>query len=622
CTSGGGTMRYWAIVVATAVVMAAHARSLWNDSLTRVGAAANIGAALHYAAFGSLPGIQSCCSSYGNRWNPTWGVAAAAERQLGIIGNWPSAFHLRIGIENMSGTLERQEFIANVIVGDRLLPGVSQYRLDATLWALALSPSFRLETHHRFGIEFGTRLDWIFVKRYTQREHLMSPASGAVFENRLRTRNESSGAIPTAATVGAALQASVTYTLPLDSTWQLRPELRWQLALTPIADVPWRIHRITAGVALLRSLNRQPLAPSPQQPPPPVTPPSPAFNVTVDILGSRRGGNDTVFVEVPARAIVHRTMVMPVIFFAPHSSTLDSVSIVQLSRIIEAARAHGTRLRLAPSSAPDEADSVRHARFLTVLQALHAAHIAVSDTPAQHPIPRGRTPLLADELRAVWLESWQPLLMERSDTLAIADPALSALITARLEPPITGGHIEGLFEQDGQQRAFAVRPNGQILIQLSPARLLQRQASHFRWSAAVNTDSATIAQRRGNGIIVPAVTVRSTRWVGNSSNEEIMLMRCEFDSTSPAQLDSAVVQLVRNAITRGQTVTLIGSTDSLGTSSYNRTLAQRRIEAALGLLNLPISSVRTEIRIGNTAADPGIYGRIAGRGVFVRIEPQ
>lgn len=367
-----------------------------------IGVAASGGVNLHDAQFGSFPGVQSCCSSFGTQWTPTVGIAGIVEHDGHGLASIPIALQLRMGITQLGGTLTRDEFIGNVIVGDSLVRGTSRHQLEATLWAVSAEPLLRflLPTHPAFSFDVGARFDWIVVARFAQQEQLTNPAAGVYFETRNRTRNTASGSIPTAAQFGAALSAGMSYSIPLTARWTLRPELRGSLGITRLADVPWHVHRIVAGIAFLH--RPESIQPTVAPPAPIVEPPPPplAFDVETRVLGIHRRSGDTSIVELPARRIERRSMVLPVVFFAPQSAALDSAAEQQIALVARAAQRSSAPIHLAPSTAPDEPDSLRLLRFRAVVERLRAFGVRVAPSPIEAPRPAQVPLAITDELRA------------------------------------------------------------------------------------------------------------------------------------------------------------------------------------------------------------------------------
>lgn len=601
----------------------AFCRAIPLDSVYRFGGFGGIGVSHHEATFGALPGVPSCCSNYGGSWNLTWGVGLIGERSIGYIQQLPAVAQLRIGVHNYSGQLERDEFIANVIVGDRVYRGVSRYQLDASLWALTLEPLLRVQmpTHQAIGFDFGTRIDWIVRAQYRQQEQLINPSSGATFETGTTVRNQSSGAIPTHATIGAALQAGISYSLAIDSLWTLRPELRGHFALTPVADVPWRVHRLLAGVTLVGSFATPAKAPLPQKLPsePPLQPPL-ALRVDAHLLGIQRQREDTATVELRTRRILRRSMLMPVVFFAAGSAALDSVARNHLRRIARIAQQRHLVLGIAPSSAPDESDSIKRARFESVRRVLESEGAHISTIPQSPPTPPNTpTTAIADELRSVWIVAPEPLVEETATTLITSEPSVTLVLRAHVSSAVGKVELQCLLEQDGARQQFELRPSAEESLQLSPAALLHGNSTHYTVAVTARDQRQESTEQRLQGIIVPVLRVQDTLWQSDQ-NGLLMLARCNFDAATIADMDSAVAHVVVRALADGKRVTLIGSTDSLGSQSYNRLLARRRAEAALAALKIPASAVTVTESIGQWQSNGTLYGRIANRGVFVRIE--
>lgn len=583
------------------------------DSLSRIGAAVSLGAGLHEASFGALHSVPSCCSSYGSHWNLSWGIAGIIESGALTHTPLPLAVQLRLGLQNFSGRLQREEFIANVIVGDRVTRGISRFQLDARLWTVSVEPLLHaaLPEHRQLSFDVGLRLDWLAIARYAQREELINPSSGAVFETGTRLRNTFAGIIPTHAHVGAAIQIGARYCIALDGKWTLQPELRGQVALSRIADVPWRVHRILAGVALLRGIE-PPQRPQPIEPLPPLV-----LRVQTLLHGVRHINADTALVEIATRRILRRELVTPVVFFAAGSSQLDSAARIQLARIAHAAERRGLSLRLAPSIAPDEPDSLRPARTRAVCDELRRWNATVADTTAVAPSPRTISPAIADELRAVWLHTTEPLVEEQWQDVPITEPSVALHLVATVEPQ--NAHVSAMVSDGGITTSVPLNSSLSTTVQLSPAPLLNGQPSRITWQVSAHDSMGRTAEQSGVTIIRPILAIHDTLMNSIALGDMLMLGRSSFDAITFDDVDTAIAAYVRQVAQQGGRITLIGTTDSIGTETYNRALARRRAEAARQLLNLAPTQVRIEEWIGGASKNGSLYGRVASRGVLVRI---
>ncbi len=585
-----------------------------------VGVVASGGVNLHNAAFGSFPGVQSCCSSFGWQWSPTIGTATYIEQSGYRYASIPLAVQLRISATHLGGTLTRDEFIGNVIVGDSLVRGVSRHHLEATLWALSIEPILRLNlfAHDPVAVELGGRLDWIPIAQYSQHEELIRPTTGVYFETQSPIRNRTSGPIPTAARFGAAVSAGVSYCIALDSTWTVRPELRGYLGMTRGADVPWYVHRMTAGIAVVRSVaqSRRVEPPSPVQdiPPPPL-----AFDIRERLLGVHRRIGDTAVVEIPVRRVERRSTVIPVIFFPPQSVVLDSVAEAQIDAIARAMGRDREPVQLVPSVAPDEPDSLAIYRFNVIAERLRALGMNVHLPPANGMKRAAVSPAVADELRAVWIKTTTPLILRESILVPLSEPTIAVLLTPTVSSSAGPVSVEFSFWQDGQVTTTSVERSDPIHVHLSSARLLSGQPSEYRWSAVARDTAHQEIQRSGVGVVRPEFVAKDTLLESMQPGNALLLGRCAFDHDTFEEFDTTLAAFVRQAARGGKTVVLIGSTDTLGSERYNRALARRRAEAALQLLEIPRESVRIEEQI-DALQERTLYQRIARRGVYVRIE--
>ncbi|GIV55604.1 MAG: hypothetical protein KatS3mg040_0372 [Candidatus Kapaibacterium sp.] len=586
-----------------------------------IGAAASGGVNLHDASFGSFPGVHSCCSSFGTQWTPTVGIAGIVEHDGHGLASIPIALQLRIGLTQLGGTLTRDEFIGNVIVGDSLVRGTSRHQLEATLWAVSAEPLLRflLPTHPAFSFDVGARFDWIVVARFAQQEQLTNPAAGVYFETRNRTRNAASGSIPTAAQFGAALSAGMSYSIPLTSRWTLRPELRGSLGITRLADVPWHIHRIVAGIAFLH--RPESIQPTVAPPAPIVEPPPPplAFDVETRVLGIHRRSVDTSIVELPARRIERRSMVLPVVFFAPQSAALDSAAEQQIALVAHAAQRSSAPIHLAPRTAPDEPDSLRLLRFRAVAERLRAFGVRVAPSPIEAPQPAQAPLAITDELRAVWIKTSGPLVLRESFLVPTSQPSVEVVLRPVVHSSAGPVRFDLTVAQDGRQTLHTESAPAVMRFELSPAQLLAGTPTAYRWTVVAMDTAGQTQQRSGNGIVRPEFIERDTALEELEPGSAVLLGRCAFDAATFEEFDTTLAAFVRRAARAGKTVVLIGSTDAIGSDSYNRALARRRAEAALERLGLSPQAVQIEVQIGGPH-ERTLYQRVARRGVLVRIE--
>jgi hypothetical protein len=603
------------------LALSASSAASTNQGQLLIGVAASGGVNLHDASFGSFPGVQSCCSSFGTQWTPTVGIAGIVEHDGYGLASVPIALQLRMGITHLGGTLTRDQFIGNVIVGDSLVRGISRHQLEVTLWAVSAEPLLRflLPTHPAFSFDVGARFDWIAVARFAQQEQLTNPAAGVYFETRNRTRNATSGSIPTAAAFGAALSAGMSYSIPLSQRWTLRPELRGYMGITRLADVPWHVHRVIVGIAILhRTESSQP----PVVPPAPINVPPPpplAFDVETRVLGIHRSSGDTSIVELPARRIERRSMVLPVVFFAPQSATLDSAAEQQLAALARAAQSSSAPIHLAPSIAPDEPDSLRQLRFRAVAERLRALGVRVDPSPAGAVYPALAPSAITDELRAVWITSSDPLVLRESFVVPLSQPAVEVVLRPEVHSSAGPVRFDLTVVQDGRQTMHTESAPAAMRVELSPAPLLGGTPTAYRWTVVGMDTAGQTKQRSGYGIVRPQFIERDTAFEELDRGGALLLGRCAFDATTFEEFDTTLAAFVRRAARAGKTVVLIGSTDAIGSDSYNRALARRRAEAARERLGLSPQAVQIEVQIGGPH-ERTLYQRVARRGVFVRIE--
>lgn len=612
-------IRLLAIVPICLVITATHGCASEGGQLL-VGTVVSGGINVHDAAFGGLPGVHSCCSSFRTQWSPTIGIAGIIERNGYLLASLPAALQLRLGINHLGGTFTSDEFIGNIILGDSLVRGISRHQLETRLWAVSVEPQVRLllPTHHVLSFDIGGRFDWIPIARFAQEEYLTTPSRGAYFETRTQTRNAASGSIPTAARLGAAVSFGLNYSVAFESGWTIRPELRTYVGLTRLADVPWHVHRIVVGIAILhRPESVPPIVPT--QAPIVETPPPLVFDIETRVLGVHQRSGDTAIVEIPVRSIERRSTVVPVVFFARQSAALDSTAERHIADIARAAQRMTEPISLAPSIAPDEPDSIRQLRFRTVAERLRALGVRVAPLPSNPPYPLQTPAAIIDEQRAVWIKAPEPLIVRESFVVPLSQPAVEVVLLPVVRSSAGSVNFGITFVQDEREISSTYSMMGTMRFELSPAPLLGGHPSTYSWVIQGSDTAGRTLQRSGHGILRPVFVERDTSYEDFQQGNALLLGRCAFDAATFEEFDSTLAAFILRAARNGKRIVLIGSTDAIGSDAYNRALARRRAEAALQRLGIPLQSVHIEAHV-NEMHTQTLYDRVAQRGVFVRIE--
>jgi hypothetical protein len=222
----------------------------------RAGLAVDARLNLHWAdKISGVPGVPSCC--------PAFTSGTGQGYSFDIIGEIPLTSLLRIGwragLTSYNATL-RQEIFQEVNYERGIAVGRFEYTVDAEVLGAGLAALVLVEPLDRLFMSVGLRGDYLLSANYQQRETLISP-EGILFENGRRVRLESVGQIPEAAALYPSAVGAVRFDLPLNryETWILAPEIRGSFGLANVlADVPWHMHSVSAGLSLQYIMRRQP----------------------------------------------------------------------------------------------------------------------------------------------------------------------------------------------------------------------------------------------------------------------------------------------------------------------------------------------------------------------------
>lgn len=109
---------------------------------------------------------------------------------------------------------------------------------------------------------------------------------------------------------------------------------------------------------------------------------------------------------------------------------------------------------------------------------------------------------------------------------------------------------------------------------------------------------------------------------GDINNELMVLGFFEFDSDKLLNFDKNVVEKAIFDAVRGKKVTIIPTTDNIGTPRYNRELAKRRADAALNLLKMNEETYSIEYPQNYFFDNATPMGRMFNRSVLIRIETE
>jgi outer membrane protein OmpA-like peptidoglycan-associated protein len=201
---------------------------------------------VHFADFGSLDGIRTCCNKFedgsgdGNAFGFSYDYNVSHTIMIG----------LRATFIDLSGNFKAHENIT-IIYPDRFVNGRIDYKYDADISAFGISPRFTWNFFDNFQLSFGTGLYFLTNAEYTHDETIYSPyAHKPTFIDSSDHFNNHSGDIDDASSTIIFTEAGLAYDIYIpNSNFLITPEIQFSMGLTPVANgIDWNVGNIRMGV--------------------------------------------------------------------------------------------------------------------------------------------------------------------------------------------------------------------------------------------------------------------------------------------------------------------------------------------------------------------------------------
>ena len=230
---------------------------------------------MHYADFRTLPGIPGCCPRYER--GDGIGINAGFYYSFPIGDEYELSFKAQYIMLN--GLLSKQEPI--FIMKPDSSGGSNEFfehTIDGTISSLAFLPQFNIRLGDQLRAHFGGRFGFLMQKSFHSKEVLLANW-GRFPDVNSRTRHDTSGDIPEAASFELGLYAGLSYDLPISSSyeWFLVPEVDYSIGVTNVAKVDrWSVNTFGGSIGIKYAPRKIiPPKPPPLPPPPPPLPPPP-----------------------------------------------------------------------------------------------------------------------------------------------------------------------------------------------------------------------------------------------------------------------------------------------------------------------------------------------------------
>ncbi len=657
----------WVVPVVIIAMMSSACVQLHAQMREELGATLLGIYALHDADMRALPGVPSCCPSYGSGS----GVGGTLAASYALPFTWRSRLVVRAGLTLITGNLERDESV--IVAGGE--QGVFRHSVETSVTDLTLEPLYRYTLIDNLFVAAGARIGVTVGSTFSQKETIIAPSSGT-FPGGQRTRNVVDGEpIPNVARFSAGLVGVLGLDLPLRKDQQLRlvPEISYVLPLTDlVSGVDWTVAQIRVGVSVaLRLGPYDPLRPGASATPstvPTVVPVLATDDRTRRLIieaelanGSRTDSARVVIDEtmstlmtpllshiyfddgradIPSRYA--RAGTTDVASFSEHAvNTVDRLTTYHhLLDIL------GSRMQRDPSSTVtivgcrsdgglDNADATLGRRRAEAIQdhlvrvwgiATSRIRVVGRDLP-ERPSTAG-TAEAAQENRRAELNADPPSLLSpvvTRDTVRTVEPRRIWFRVEGTDATVADWHSAAYFSAD---TVWQQRGRGPASVAIpwdvtSTFRALRGSADSIDVAHRLYMPNAT---NSGSSARIPVIwnTLEEKRKSGVQlmEIERYGLMLFRIRSADISAEDEENLRIIRAAVVPGSRVTIVGYTDRLGDAGANETLAARRARAVADALRLPPDVPVTVRSEGNAALyDPTIpEGRAYTRTVEVIIE--
>ncbi len=593
---------------------------------------------LHNADFSVVPGF----GGYGDNFSKGSGLGLA----LGVGAEYfPSArifgISYRVGgllhYSNFSAAIEKQDFIGNVIQGNKASEALVKTSLNSSISAMLLEPYLALYPWNEMplSVKIGIQTGIPISAQMVRREELVAP-EGVTFETGSRIRNEKYGEIPGNFTLFSAGIVAFQYEISLGPLSTLKPEISYSLALADISSsLAWKVNVLRIGSSFSYRLPKPRIEEKPSLPPPPqhiVKDATLTLSTRMFVNGLICENGQLIAVPIDETKIIERSAFAPTVFFERNSENLLKSSAsadAENSDVIDAIAVYlkshpSDKLTVTTYYADDETAETAQKRGEAVelmLRRKNADFGNISFIQGEIPKKIQRSDL-RDEMRKATFAingKQEPLNFITEKTIQHVNPIVIKS-TSRYVCDDRPANIHGTLRYG--DKLLANLEDSDKDIRLDPLEFQPLQNAVKLQSEYTLTDANGKSISDAVSVMIqyiPNAVKEKINFNEAKEYEEYILGYFSFDSSDFSSADTFVVDRVKTSVQQNKTIELIGLTDDLGTEEYNKKLAYKRIEAALTLLGLHGNQVRINIQDQVFAKDSSPYSRTRNRSVVVRI---
>jgi len=604
---------------------------------------------IHKGNFTQLGEYASCC--------PEFRTGTGIGSNLGVFATIPLAREWRLMgrfvYANESGSFISNEdsFVADLGDSAKVVPAVFSHELAPSLTSFGIEPLLAYRAANGLDVLGGIRIALVSSSNFMQTETLAEPEDFGTYVGTDRTWVNHDAPIPDALATRFTAALGLRYIVPLTESRSLfmAPEAFFHFPLTNVASgVDWRVSEIRFGVEIGWAPVSQADGPAPVPPAPapqPTVPPTTIASVWIDGIGPDGTTIELDSIRVEETRVVDLLPVLGHVYFDQGSASIPD-------RYVQGARRSPAQMT-TPEQAMQGVLSIIADRMktskgqLTIIGSTSATPqdrgtalarrraVAVRDQLVALGVPADRLRVQARNLPAMPTRSSHPddgILAEQENRrveLVPSDPDLLMPVTlASVRRSITpeqaivrtsvtsypGVASASLRIRTAETSVESTSKDGIFAEGVAIPAFMGMRPSPLRATLTV-TDSLgkTVIER--DSIPVSLLTVERKRAERREDTEieRYSLILFAFNDASVTPEHERVLERIRERIRQGASVRIVGMTDSMGSSEYNRDLSRRRALSVAKALGLPESTIQamgsTAPRFPNASPEGRAYNR-------------
>lgn len=620
---------HWLTIVSIAQIWLATPLISQNEFGALLGAGLNF----HSASFERLGSYPSCCPEFSGGsgtgiYLGAWYAVPLSER-VRFIG--------RLTYSGEPGTMtdDERSFVADLRDTAKVVDALFRHELSASLASLGIEPMVAFRVAGRLDVMAGFRLALVVASGFRQTETLTEPEDFGTYLGASRVWVNTQADIPDASALRFTINGGLRYVLPLNakSSTFLAPEITYSLPVTGVASgVDWNVAQLRVGIGFGWQFESTPdtIVPPVKRhipsPPPIFVVDQPTATIVARgvYVDGRVVENPSILIEDTQVTTLHP--LLGHIYFDEGSSEIPARYEAGQRRALEdttgldpLTATHGVlaiialRMKRNPeaslritgntSGTPSDnglalsrsrADRVRDELVKLGVEPMRMS-VAARATPASPTkATEGESVLMAaEENRRVEIVASEPGItgpVSLGSTDVHIEPAFLRY-TARAESPVaidlTTMHIK---HGDSILRQLGNSPRGEFTVDVDVQGIeAQLTAGHAITATITVTDSLGRTATATSEVPVRRLNAQEKRVerLGTTFVERYGLILFDFNDVGVRGENAKLLDLIRSRIDASTTVKVIGLTDLMGSTEYNRDLSLRRAQEVARLLGVP-----------------------------------